>query len=167
MDLNLRIHNAFKENNFEQLSNLLGDRQEFPNCHLEGFGHLLEYAIYHSSLSFIQEILETGADPNYQDHAGFPSIIAALSSERVEREDMVDLLLSYGADINQRGINDWTPLHWAAAYDDVKLIEFLFEKGADPTLRTDIDDKATPLEEAEILGCKASVKILKRLTGNN
>lgn len=166
MDLNLRIHSAFKENDFEQLRDLLGHSCEFPNCHLEEFGHLLEYAIYHSSLSFINEMLDAGAEPNYEDHAGFPSIIAALSSERDDRKDIIDLLLKYGGDINQRGINDWTPLHWAAANNDVKLIEYLLGKGADPTLRTDIDDKATPLEEAEILGCESSVKILKRLKGN-
>jgi len=166
MDLNLRIHNAFKENDFEQLRNLLGSSQDFPNCHLEDFGHLLEYAIYHSSLSFIRKMLEAGAEPNYEDHAGFPSVIAALSSEREDRKDIIDLLLKYGGDINQRGINDWTPLHWAAANDDVKLIEYLFEKGADHTLRTGIDDMATPLEEAEILGCKGSVKILRKLIGN-
>ena len=167
MDLNIRIHNAFKENDFEQLSSLLGHKHEFPNVQLEGFGHLLEYAIYHSSLGFIEKMLEAGAEADYEDHAGFPSIIAALSSEREEKEDIIDLLLRYGADINQRGINDWTPLHWAAANDDVKLIEYLFEQGADPTLRTGVDDKATPLEEAEILGSKASVKVLKELTGNN
>lgn len=166
MDLNLRIHSAFKENDFGRLRDILGHSREFPNCHLEGFGHLLEYAIYHSSLSFIKKMLEAGAEPNYEDHAGFPSIIAALSSERDDRKDIIDLLLKYGGDINKRGINDWTPLHWAAANDDVKLIEYLLEKGADPTLRTGIDDKATPLEEAEILGCESSVKILKQLKGN-
>lgn len=163
MDLNLRIHKAFKENDFEQLRDLLGHSREFPNFHLEGFGHLLEYAIYHSSLNFINHILDAGADPNYEDHAGFPSIIAALSSEREDRKDIIDLLLRYGGDIHQRGINDWTPLHWAAANDDAGLIEYLLEKGADPTLRTGIDDKATPLEEAEILGCESALKVLKRL----
>ncbi len=166
MDLNLRVHSAFKENDFERLRDILGHSREFPNCYLEGFGHLLEYAIYHSSLSFINEMLDAGAEPNYEDHAGFPSIIAVLSSEREDRKDIIDLLLKYGGDINQRGINDWTPLHWAAANDDVKLIEYLLEKGADPKLRTGIDDKATPLEEAEILGCESSVKILKQLKGN-
>ena len=162
MDLNLRIHNAFKENNFQQLRELLEDRQEFPNCKVEGFGHLLEYAIYHSSLNFIHKMLDAGAEPNYEDHAGFPSIIAALSSEREDRKDIIDLLLKYGGDINRRGMNDWTPLHWAAANDNISLIEYLLGKGADPTLRTGIDDKATPLEEAEILGCESAVKILKQ-----
>lgn len=163
MDLSVKIDKAFKENDFEKLKSLIGNRQEFPNGHLEGFSPLLEYAIYHSSLSFIKKMLDSGADPNYEDHAGFPSIIAALSSEREDRKDIIDLLLRYGADINQRGINDWTPLHWAAANDNARLIEYLLEKGADPTLRTGIDDMATPLEEAEILGCESSVKILKQI----
>ncbi len=162
MDMNYRIHSAFKNNDFEQLRNLLSHLEEFPNCHLEGFGHLLEYAIYHSSLSFIQKFLEAGADPNYGDNMGFPSIIAALSSEREDREEIINLLLDFGGDINQRGINDWTPLHWAAANNDTELIQYLMNKGSDPTLRTRIDDMATPLEEAEILGCKSSVAMLKQ-----
>ena len=162
MDSNQRIHTAFKQNDFDQLRNLLSHLEKFSNCHLEGFGHLLEYGIYHSSLRFIHKLLAAGADPNYGDHAGFPSIIAALSSGRGDREEIVDLLLDFGADINQRGINDWTPLHWAAANDDAELIDYLMKKGSDPTLHTRIDDMATPLEEAEILGCKSSVAMLKQ-----
>ena len=43
---------------------------------------MLESAIYHSPLAFIRELLELGANANYPDHAGFPSLIAALSADR-------------------------------------------------------------------------------------
>ncbi len=51
---------------------------------------ILEHAIYHSPLPFIRALLELGAEPNYQDHAGFPSLIAALSCR--ERGDTYELL---------------------------------------------------------------------------
>lgn len=167
MDLRRELDRAFKTDDFELLRELLGNRRDFPNCREPGFGHLLEYALYHSSLSFIQKLLEAGANPNYEDNDGFPSIIAALSSEREERQDMIDLLLQYGADINRQGLNDWTPLHWAAADNDIRLIGYLLDKGADPTIRTRIDDKATPLEEAEILGCTEAVKVLRQRSEND
>lgn len=165
MDLSIKLDRAFKNDDFELFRELLGNRPDFPNCREAGFGHFLEYALYHSSLGFIKKLLEAGANPNYEDNDGFPSIIAALSSEREERQDMIGLLLQYGADINRRGLNDWTPLHWAAANNDVMLIEYLLDKGADPSIRTRIDDKTTPLEEAELLGCTEAVKAIKQRTG--
>ena len=80
----------------------------------------MEYAIYHSPLSVIRKLLELGADPNYGDHAGFPSLIATLSSsDRQDMYEILELLLSFGADIQQRGHNDYTPLNYAAG--DVPL----------------------------------------------
>ena len=40
----------------------------------------------------------------------------------------------------------------AAARDDVEALRILAAHGADLTIRTDIDDYATPLEETRMLG---------------
>ncbi len=45
---------------------------------------------------------------------------------------------------------------------DVTAIELLLEHGADPKARTRIDDCATPLEEAEILGLTEAIAALKK-----
>ena len=94
-------------------------------------GPCLEYAIYHSPLPFIRTLLEIGANPNPADHTGFPPLIAALSCSRPQpgspgRSDVVDiieLLLSFGADPNQRGLNDYTPLHMAVSEHNLPAIE--------------------------------------------
>ena len=159
------IHEAYKKGDLEALKGLLGDPPDFPNGRgPEGMGEIiLEHAIYHSPLPFIRALLELGAEPNYQNHAGFPSLIAALSCrERGDIYELLELLLSFGADISQRGVNDYTPLHYAAHLDDAKAIEFLLAHGADPNARTQIDDFATPLEEAEILGRAKAVQALRR-----
>jgi ankyrin repeat protein len=123
---------------------------------------ILEYAIYHSPLPFIRQLLELGADPNYGDSAGFPSLIAALSStERADRYKILELLLAYGADIQQRGLNDYTPLHYAACIEDIPAMELLISRGADLHARTRIDDYATPLEEMEILGRGKAIEFLR------
>ncbi len=62
---------------------------------------------------------------------------------------ILDMLLEAAADIQQRGMNDSTPLHWAARYMDVTHMQFLLDHGADPNARTAIDNYTTPLEEAE------------------
>ena len=144
---------------------MLGDPPDFPNCGgPAGIGEIiLEYAIYHSPLPFIRSLLAQGADPDYRTHAGFPSLIAALSSARPDRYEIVRLLLAFGADIQARGLNDWTPLHHAAAHDDLEGIQLLLAHGADPTARTRIDALATPLEEAEHLGRTAAARLLRDL----
>ncbi len=77
--------------------------------------------------------------------------------------DILELLLAHGADIQQRGFNDYTPLHWAVADRNVQAIEFLLAHGADPAARTRIDDCATPLEEAEILGLTDIAAAMRKL----
>ena len=92
----------------------LGDPADFPNClHPPdlGLGEFpLEYAIYWSPLSFVETLLDRGADPNYPDRGGFPSLIAALSTDRPDRLELLRLLLSRGAEVGQRGLNDWNSL---------------------------------------------------------
>jgi ankyrin repeat protein len=93
----LAIHNAYVRGDLQALRALLGNPPVFPNCQgPPGMGEvILEYAIYHSPLAFIRELLELGADPNYGDHAGFPSLIAALSAaERPDKYEILELLLS-------------------------------------------------------------------------
>ncbi len=159
----IAIHQAYQKGDLEELKRALGHPPDFPNCRgAQGVGEIvLEYAVYHSPLPFIKTLLELGADPNYGDHAGFPSLIAALSTNRPDKYEIVDLLLSFGADIQQRGVNDYTPLHYAAAGNDWEGIGLLLSRGADPTARTNVDDYASPLEEAENLGCAEAVQILR------
>ena len=90
----------------------------------------------------------------------FPPLIAALSCSRAQpgspgRRDVVEivgLLLSFGADPNQRGINDYTALHMAVAERNAEAITVLLNAGADASLPTRIDDCVTPREMAESAG---------------
>ena len=170
MHKSIALHDAYLRGDLQALKTLLGDPPDFPNCKgPAGMGEIiLEYAIYHSPLSFIRELLEAGADPNYDDHAGFPSLIATLSSpDRTDMYEVLELLLSFGADIQQHGHNDYTPLHYAAAIEDIRAMELLLEHGADLNARTRIDDYATPLEEMEILGRKRATAFLRKAAEQN
>ncbi|MCP3869754.1 MAG: ankyrin repeat domain-containing protein [Gammaproteobacteria bacterium] len=161
----LAVHRAFEEGDLNSLKTLLGNPPDFPNCPgLRGAGDIiLEYAIYHSPLPFIRQLLDLGADPNYGNHAGYPSLIAALSgSNRQHRLEILELLLAHGADIQQYGINGYTPLHWAASEEDIPAMEWLLAHGADLHARTLVDDYATPLEEMEILGKQRAIEFLKK-----
>jgi ankyrin repeat protein len=153
-----KIDAAFRAGDLAALRAAVDDPASVPNGPMPlTIGSCLEYAIYHSPLRFIRTLLEIGADPNPADHAGFPPLIAALSCSRSRpgapgRPDVIDvvkLLLAFRSDPNQRGINDYTPLHMAVGERNLPAVELLLASGADPCLRTRIDERETPREMAE------------------
>jgi hypothetical protein len=166
-----RIDDAFRSGDLEALRAAVDDPAGIPNGRMpDTIGTCLVYAIYHSPLSFIRMLLEIGADPNAPVDDGFPPIIAALSctreapgaNRRTDVDEIIRLLLSFGADPNGRGINDYTPLHMAVAERNALAVQILLDGGADPALRTRIDDCDTPLEMAEAAGLEEIAAILRR-----
>jgi ankyrin repeat protein len=74
--------------------------------------------------------------------------------------DILSLLLSFGADPNQRGLNDYTPLHMAVGERNLAALKLLLEMGADLRLRTRIDDCETPRELAQKAGLREFAVLL-------
>ena len=166
-----RIDDAFHAGDLGALRAAAEDPSLVPNGWLgPGFGTCLVYAIYHSPFAFIRTLLEAGADPNAPVDDGFPPIIAALmtardtpgATTRTDADEIVRLLLAFGADPNQRGINDYTALHTAAAERNVRAVQMLLDAGADPDLRTRIDHCETPLELARAAGMTEVADLLAR-----
>ena len=155
----LRIDEAFKAGDLEALNALV----DLPNGWIWPLRtYPLEYAIYHGPLALIRALVDLGAGLNHGEETGFPSIIAALSTDREDRHEIVELLLDAGADIEQRGVNDYTPLHYAATRNDARAVELLLSKGADPAARTRFDEYTTALQEAERLGYREVAEILRK-----
>jgi len=161
----ISIHEAYERGDLDELRRLLDNPPDFPNCRgpLAGGKIVLQYAIYHSPPQFVCALLELGADPNYADYAGFPSLFAALSTQRLERYEILELLLSFGADVQQRGINDWTPLHYAVAQNDLRMIELLLAHGANPHAKTRIDNYSSPIEDAKERNFSEAARLLEKL----
>ena len=166
-----RIERALREGSLDDLRAAVEDSAAIPNGQMPGtIGPCLIYAIYRSPLTFIRTLLDMGADPNAPADDGFPPLIAALSCGRAgpgmtPRTDVVEiirLLLACGADPNQRGINDYTPLHMAVGERMPFAVQVLLDGGADPDLRTRIDECDTPLEMATAAGLTDVAAILSR-----
>jgi uncharacterized protein len=158
------IDDAFKAGDFDALGKALGGSPTWFDQTMPfefGLGHPLEYAIYWSPRRLIEELIAAGSNVNYPDDAGFPSLIATLSTDRADKLDILSLLIGHGADLHQRGVNDWTPLHYAVSRHDLEAIRLLLASGADPTARTRIDDYRTALEEAEAAGLQDCVLLVR------
>jgi hypothetical protein len=155
------IHDAFVRGDVDALRAAVDDPALIPNGQMPvPIGSCLVYAIYHSPLAFIRTLLEMGADPNAPAGDGFPPLIAALScsrdvpgaTRRPDVDEVLRLLLARGADPNQRGVNDYTPLHIAVAERNIRAVQLLLDAGADPELRTRIDDCESSIEMAKGAG---------------
>lgn len=164
-----KIDAAFRAGDLASLRAAVDDPASVPNGPMPmTIGSCLEYAIYHSPLPFIRALLEAGADPNPADHAGFPPLIAALSCSRPQRGspgrtdvlEILRLLIEFKSDPNQRGINDYTPLHMAVSERNPGAVDLLLQAGADPRFRTRIDDCETPREMAEQAGLREIAGLL-------
>ena len=168
-----RLDAAFRTGDMTALKRELGSLEGFPNVVAHpAIGACLTYAIYHSPLPFVAELLEAGAEPNWPVADGFPPLIAALScsqatagaAARTDVHELIAMLLAAGADVGQRGVNDYTPLHLAAAQGDLRAVDILLEAGSDPNEITRIDDLETPLEVAAAGEHRRIVDRLRPLT---
>ena len=166
-----QIDAALRAGDLEALREAVTDPTVIPNGELHAsMGSCLVYAIAYSPLPFIRTLLELGADPNASANDGFPALISALVSgrhgpgmtPRTDVAELVRLLLAFGVDPNQRGINDSTALHVAVGEGNGLAVQILLDSGADPALRTRIDDCETPAELARTMGRTDLVEILER-----
>jgi ankyrin repeat protein len=84
----------------------------------------------------VRILLNHGADLSCRDKSrdkkGWTLLHYAI---RESNEDIVDLLLKRGMDINAKDKYGYTPLHWAVTNKDKKMVELLVSRGADVNAR--------------------------------
>lgn len=100
------------------------------------------------SKASVEWMLSQNVELNFRDEEGYTPVLTAIERNSPDKYELLEMLLAAGASPNLKGVNDWTPAHMAAARDDVDALRILVRHGADLSVRTDIDDRTTPLEEA-------------------
>ena len=64
-------------------------------------------------------------------------------------KEIVELLVVNGAEVNAKGLADWTPLHLAAYNDNEQIVQLLIAKGAEMNPYTSPGFGGTPLDVAD------------------
>jgi hypothetical protein len=111
-------------------------------CMIPGAGSMPEIigAARDGDLPRLQQLLEAGADPN--ERAGVNSWTPLMHAIHKNQPGSVQLLLSHGARVNERGGGGSTPLIMAAGYGYSDIVTALLKAGADPNLRAANGDDA-------------------------
>jgi ankyrin repeat protein len=119
------------------------------------------------TLSEVMALLDRGADPSAQTGAGealkniqCPALLIEIKSAR--RLEVIQLLLSRGADANGEGNNYYdSPLHAAASNRNLPAIELLVNYGADVNAQSNYFGNA--LHGAAVAGNLPAVELLVKL----
>jgi hypothetical protein len=84
-----------------------------------------------------------------------PALVNAILSDR---EETVRTLVDGGADVNNGGADNFTPLHWAAYYGKTEMVTLLLSKGAQVNSRSAA--YGTPLTIAAQFGFYDTARVL-------
>ena len=153
-----RILDKLKAGNIEDLETLRETLPNFPHGQDSFIERLwIVNAIDSGSSETVRWMLSKNVELNHRDDEGLTPIHSCIQSDLEEKYELLSLLIKTGADIHIRGQNTYTPLHLAAVLADQKAMEILLSAGADQTIKTTIDDCATPEEEARIMGRNEAV----------
>lgn len=91
---------------------------------------LLAFASYHRQSGFVRFLWDNGADVNAST-SRFLYPTALLAASAWGRQEIVQLLLDKGADVNVQGGDDGTALQAASSHGHREIVQSLLDKGAD------------------------------------
>jgi ankyrin repeat protein len=113
-----------------------------------------------SDVPLMRYLLDHGASATRQGKNGYTPLLYITRSDKSEAPEKVELLLEYGASVNEAGPKGKTALHSAAAAGHTRVIKLLLAHGASVT---SVDQQGhTPLDLARLAGQAAAVELLTR-----
>ena len=116
-------------------------------------------ALRHRNWTLAKRVIAAGymLDP---ESSGDPGVLYMCMETLGDRPDVIQWLISEGAEIERRSSIEATPLITAIASGYNDTVRVLIESGADPNSGTIIDDNVTPLMAAARAGNEAAVRLL-------
>ena len=118
----------------------------------------LHWSAYAQNHECVRLLLAAKADINAKDRHGNTAFSIALYNTEIDNPDLVEILISHGADIESINEDGWTPLHLAAWRNNAKCLSLLLRKGADINAKDSYGNNT--LKIAIIFNCHQAVKTL-------
>ncbi|MBO9482524.1 ankyrin repeat domain-containing protein [Salinisphaera sp. G21_0] len=109
-----------------------------PNIPDKDGSTALDFAVLRWSASMVDDLLAHDANPDKPGdiHSGrFSNPLCEALSKQYTDDDIVSMLLAYGADPNKTSKNGDTPLHLAIASSNSTCVDMLLAHGANPNIR--------------------------------
>ena len=146
---------------FEAMAELAECWDDFPSGRDDFIGrHWITNAIDCGSVEVVAWMLSHGASVPIEVDDGYSVLHSVIERSNEDKYELMKILIDAGADVNEIGIHGYAPAHQAAVRNDVEALKILHESGADFSLRTTIDDYATPLEEARSMNRRRAAEAI-------
>ncbi len=156
---------AVTERDAAAVRHLLADGAD-PNTIGSDGSSLLALAAQDDQLEIVKHLLDAGANVNGTLQVGSgssPGIDqpALVEAALLNHADIVELLIAYGADVNETDANyGRTALFGAARYNHHEILRILLANGADPEISATDIDEYTALHLAALSGSTEAVQAL-------
>jgi ankyrin repeat protein len=135
-DLNGRLKSAIREGKETVVRMLLSMGADVEERDSQSRTPLAEAVLYKHE-SIVKLLLEKGASVDALKAIGTTTDLNGRLEDAIwnGKENVVRLLLIMGADVEERGVNEMTPLLYAAYYGKLTFVKILVEAGADINAR--------------------------------
>lgn len=145
----MSLHQAAMDGKKTEIEDLLKNEDVQIDALNDGWSPL-HLAAHFGHIDIVRLLLEQGADVHVKSGNNMSNTpLHAAAANMKNRQEMIGLLLSHGADINEQQSGGWTILHQAAQHNDPEMISYFIERGADPFLVKGDGKTALQLAEEE------------------
>lgn len=103
--------------------------------------HWIIHAVDSAPIEYVKWIMSKGVNLHFIELDSYSPLHSCIDREYSDKYEILHLLIDNGADINigtqveQMGFNGWSPLHMAAARNELEAVKILLDNGADPSLK--------------------------------
>lgn len=131
------IRKGESNHEFIELLITMGADIDWKDPNNDDYSALME-AVVHNKPDIVEMLLKAGADPDTQDDIQISAL--HLCSSKRSKYECFKVLMKYDININIQNRGGQTPLHWAAYWNNSKVVKDLIEAGADPFIKDYLGD---------------------------